>query len=336
MNDLNEPASNCCTRARADPPDDAGIAPARMAPGDAVTPEYSGLVTIEATEFRMGSNSEEGFRADGEGPARPVHCDAFRIARHAVTNAEFARFVEATGYVTDAEACGWSFVFQGSVSETVRCRAERTSADAPWWLQVPGACWVKPEGPDSNVRERMDHPVTHVSWRDATAYCGWSGTRLPTEAEWECAARGGLDGRTYPWGDTLTIDGGHRCNIWQGEFPEVNFGSDGYLGTAPVHAFEANGYDLYNVSGNVWEWCADWFSPSYHRVTRSANPLYLIPTGSRSMRGGSFLCHSSYCNRYRVAARASNTPHSSTSNCGFRVAADCVAGAERGAAGERL
>ena len=173
-----------------------------------------------------------------------------------------------------------------------------------------------------DIRDRLDHPVTHVSWNDAMAYCRWTGTRLPTEAEWECAARGGLERKIYPWGDRLTVGGRHMCNIWQGEFPDLNHGTDGYLGTAPVASYEANGYGLYNIAGNVWEWCEDWFSPKYHRVTRLANPRYLIPTGNRSMRGGSFLCHHSYCNRYRVAARSHNTPGSFTNHCGFRIAAD--------------
>ncbi|MDH3413846.1 MAG: formylglycine-generating enzyme family protein, partial [Gammaproteobacteria bacterium] len=188
-----------------------------------------------------------------------------------------------------------------------------------WWLAVEGACWSRPEGTGSNVAERMDHPVTHVSWNDAKAYCRWSGTQLPTEAEWERAARGGLEGKTYPWGNELLPDAQHRCNIWQGTFPTEDLATDGFAGTAPVSAYEPNGYGLYNVVGNIWEWCEDWFSPNYHRVTRSENPRYVIPTGRRSMRGGSFLCHHSYCNRYRVAARSSNTPDSTTSNCGFRV-----------------
>ncbi|CAM4217124.1 formylglycine-generating enzyme required for sulfatase activity [Paenibacillus endophyticus] len=192
----------------------------------------------------------------------------------------------------------------------------------PWWLVVAGASWNHPEGPDSSIENRLDHPVVHVSWNDAAAFCEWSGTRLPTEAEWEYAARGGLKGKTYPWGDLLKPGGKHMCNIWQGKFPVKNNASDGFVGTAPVRSFEPNGYGLYNVSGNVWEWCADWFSPDYHRQTSNIKPRCLHETGNRSMRGGSYLCHRSYCNRYRVAARSSNTPDSSTGNCGFRVVMD--------------
>ena len=282
------------------------------------------LITIENPEFYMGTDSQEGFTRDGEGPQRRVRCDSFRISPHAVTNEEFQRFVAATGYVTTAEHLGSSFVFHLFVPPKLKQKVTNVPADIPWWLPIEGAYWAQPEGPgsDRDFAERMDHPVTHISWFDAKAYCNWSGTRLPSEAEWECAARGGLDKKIYPWGDTLVIAGRHLCNIWQGEFPNHNTAEDGYIGTAPVDAYEPNGYGLYNVSGNVWEWCEDWFSPNYHRVTRPLNPRYMIPTGQRVMRGGSFLCHASYCNRYRVAARSCNTPDSSTNHCGFRVAAD--------------
>lgn len=270
----------------------------------------------------MGTDSDVGYAADGEGPQRRVTCDGFRIARCAVTNAEFGRFVEATHYQTDAERYGWSFVFHLFVSPEVMQTVQGAPVDTPWWLKVPDACWRRPEGPDSDLAGRLDHPVTHVSWRDARMYCLWTGTRLPTEAEWECAARGGLENKAYPWGDSLTTGGRHRCNIWQGRFPDHNTAGDGYVGTAPVNSYEPNGFGLYNVAGNVWEWCQDWFSPNYHKVTKSVNPRYVVPTGRRSIRGGSFLCHRSYCHRYRVAARSSNTPTSSTSHCGFRVVED--------------
>ncbi|KAA3620949.1 MAG: formylglycine-generating enzyme family protein [Proteobacteria bacterium] len=270
---------------------------------------------LEEGDFEMGTGDHEGFAGDGEGPPRRVRLAPFAIATCAVSNAEYARFVEQTGYRTDAEQYGSSFVFHGFVDPA---RGERVK-DIPWWVRVAGACWRRPEGPGSTVSDRMDHPVVHVSWFDAVAYCRWSGTRLPTEAEWEYAARGGLRGARYPWGDELTPKGAHRCNIWQGSFPDVDSGADGYVGTAPVDAYEPNGFGLYNACGNVWEWCADTFSPNYHRVTRDLDPIYLVPTGRRSMRGGSYLCHDSYCNRYRVAARSSNTPDSSTGHCGFRI-----------------
>jgi formylglycine-generating enzyme required for sulfatase activity len=168
----------------------------------------------------------------------------------------------------------------------------------------------------------MDHPVIHVTWNDAAAFATWAGKRLPTEAEWEYAARGGLVGKRYVWGDELTPDGEHRCNIWQGTFPTVNSRDDGYAGTCPVTTYEPNGYGLYNMAGNVWEWCSDWFSASYHRTAETTNPSGPPSGSARVMRGGSYLCHESYCNRYRVAARTSNTPDSSTGNLGFRCAAD--------------
>ncbi len=268
--------------------------------------------------FLMGT-TDRRFPDDGEGPVREVTLDPFEIACHAVTNMQFGDFVRATGYTTDAERFGWSFVFEALLSEAQRKTLQARSAEVPWWIQTPHAYWAQPEGADSTVLERLDHPVVHVSWNDAKAYCHWSGTRLPTEAEWEMAARGGLSQALYAWGDELMPEGKHRCNIWQGEFPSRNTAEDGYLATAPVHAFEPNGYGLHNVAGNVWEWCEDYFSPSYHHSTASDNPLNLQPSPLRSLRGGSFLCHESYCNRYRVGARSSNTPDTSTSNIGFRV-----------------
>ncbi|MFB3110802.1 MAG: formylglycine-generating enzyme family protein, partial [Gemmatimonadales bacterium] len=188
--------------------------------------------------------------------------------------------------------------------------------------QVFGADWRHPEGPHSNINGHPDHPVVHISWYDALAYCTWEGMRLPTEAEWEYAARGGLEQKRYPWGDEREPDGQHRMNVWQGAFPNQNTVDDGYFGTAPVSAFRPNGYGLFNMTGNVWEWCSDWFSPTFY-----ANGSRDNPTGPRSgdakvIRGGSYLCHDSYCNRYRVAARTRNTPDSSTGNMGFRCARD--------------
>jgi sulfatase modifying factor 1 len=268
--------------------------------------------------FRMGSNDKR-FPDDGEGPVRQVSVGEFAIACFAVSNLQFGDFVRATGYVTDAERYGWSFVFAPFLPEQTRREIGSHASETPWWIPVPHAWWAQPEGPPGTVLDRLDHPVVHVSWNDAIAYCKWSGTRLPTEAEWEMAARGGLEQATYPWGNELTPGGRHRCNIWQGHFPERNTIEDGYAGTAPVHAFEPNGYGLYNMAGNVWEWCEDYFSPRYHHVAGARDPLQGEPTPHRSLRGGSYLCHESWCNRYRVAARSSNTPDSSAGNTGFRV-----------------
>lgn len=284
--------------------------------------DTSHFVHLKGGEFLMGTESNEGFPSDGEGPIRKVKLKEFHISPYTVTNQDFKAFVDATGYKTEAEQFGWSFVFHLLASQKIKDKIRQVPHGLPWWLPVEGAYWRKPEGPDSDINDSVNHPVIHVSWNDANAYCKWSGTRLPTEAEWEYAARGGLIQKTYPWGDVLEQDGNHHCNIWQGTFPKVNTASDGYIGTAPVDTYKPNGYGLYNMSGNVWEWCSDWFTPKYHTQTSNENPRFMKPTGKRSMRGGSFLCHHSYCNRYRVAARSSNTPDSSTSNCGFRVVVD--------------
>ncbi|GAB3033448.1 formylglycine-generating enzyme family protein [Natronobiforma cellulositropha] len=265
----------------------------------------------------MGTDTDVGFPEDGEGPAREVTLEPFAVSAHAVTNAEFYRFVRATDYTTDAERYGWSFVFADFPTE--EADTVGTAGDAEWWAGVEGATWFRPEGPGSSVRDRLSHPVVHVSWNDAVAYCEWAGARLPTEAQWEYAARGGRERTHFPWGDDLEPDGEHRCNVWQGEFPTHNTAADGYEGTAPVDAYGPNGYGLYNVVGNVWEWCRDWFDPDYHETSADANPTGPADGDAKSMRGGSYLCHDSWCNRYRLAARSQNTPDSSSGNVGFRV-----------------
>ncbi len=281
----------------------------------------AGMVRMESGTFLMGSDSPEAWAADGEGPVRRVVLSPFLIDACAVTNREFQAFVEATGYRTEAERFDWSYVFHAFVSKRALKKGDFRPLDGlGWWYGVAGACWRRPEGPGSNVRKRLDHPVVHVSWNDASAYCSWAGKRLPTEAEWEYAARGGLEQKRYPWGDELTPDGRHRCNIWQGRFPDHNTAEDGYTGTAPVRAFRPNGYGLYNMSGNIWEWCGDWFSPDHRTKEESTNPTGPEIGEQKVMKGGSHLCHDSYCNRYRVAARTGNTPDSSTSHCGFRCA----------------
>lgn len=277
-------------------------------------------VAIPSGSFHMGDAFGEGYATDGEIPVHEVELDGFRIDATAVTNRMFVTFVEATGYRTEAEQYGSSAVFHLLVAAPEGDVIGR-SAGAPWWINVRGADWAHPGGPFSDWQEIPNHPVVHVSWHDATAYCQWAGRRLPTEAEWEYAARGGLKCKRYAWGDELTPGGEHRCNKWQGTFPTSNTKDDGFLGTAPVKSFPANGYGLYEVAGNVWEWCNDWFLPKYYRNSPKENPPGPTIGAGRVMRGGSYLCHESYCNRYRVAARTSNTPESSSGNCGFRTVA---------------
>ena len=278
------------------------------------------MLDLPGGAFRMGDESVWAYPGDGEGPVHDVVVDPFRIDAHAVTNDAFAAFVDATGHRTDAEQYGWSFVFGGFLPDDFP--DTRAVEGAPWWRQVYGADWRHPEGPQSELGDRGDHPVIHVSWRDAVAYCAWSGTRLPTEAEWEYAARGGAVGAAFPWGDELEPGGEHRMNVFQGTFPGRNTVADGYAGTAPVGAFPPNRFGLYNVTGNVWEWCADWYDPGYYARAPRERPTGPERGEHRVMRGGSYLCHISYCRRYRVSARSGNEPDSTTGNLGFRVAAD--------------
>ncbi len=271
----------------------------------------------------MGNDGSDANPFDGEGPLRPVTMSSFLLDIIAVTNEQFSRFVQSTGYVSTAERDGWSFVFGPFVPEALRSSAQPVPT-TPWWWAVEGACWSQPEGSGSTIEDRLDHPVVHVAHEDAVAFATWAGKRLPTEAEWEYAARGGLDGATYPWGDELCPNGTWRCNIWQGRFPEENAAGDGYLGTAPAGAFEPNGYGLLQMVGNVWEWTADRWT------TDHADGPLRDPTGpavgdERVRRGGSHLCHDSYCNRYRVAARDHSHPADTTANIGFRCAADVAA-----------
>ncbi|XP_063267411.1 formylglycine-generating enzyme isoform X4 [Prinia subflava] len=217
------------------------------------------MVPIPGGTFTMGTR-EPGIPQDGEGPARSVRLRAFLMDQYEVSNRHFQSFVTATGYVTEAEKFGDSFVFEGMLSEAVKADIHQAVAAAPWWLPVKGASWKHPEGPGSSISSRMDHPVVHVSWNDAVAFCAWAGKRLPTEAEWEYGCRGGLENRLFPWGNKLQPKGQHYANIWQGEFPTNNTAEDGYKGTAPVSAFPPNGFGLYNMVGNAWEWTSDWWA----------------------------------------------------------------------------
>lgn len=276
---------------------------------DRASRDIRNMAAIPAGLFQVGCEGPEAYHADGEGPVRRVATAGFLIDRAAVTNAAFAKFVAATGYVTEAEEIGWSFVFAAQVHPRAASQARPAPFGAPsWWAVVPGASWSRPDGPGSSHLDRHDHPCVHVSWNDAVAYADWAGKRLPTEDEWEIAARGGLEGATYPWGDELEPGGEHRCNIWQGRFPDDNTADDGWLSTAPAESYAPNGYGLFNMVGNIWEWTAGRWSPGQDRL--------------RAMRGGSYLCHDSYCRRYRVSARTANTPDSASSHVGFRCVAD--------------
>lgn len=225
--------------------------------------------------------------------------------------------------MTDAERFGWSYVFWLLAEPGAQSAALGRMASAPWWIAVPGADWRHPGGPGSDAARLPAHPVVHVSWRDASAFCVRGGGRLPTEAEWEYAARGGLVGARYPWGDELTPGGFHRANIWQASFPDRNTAEDGWVwvGTSPVRSYLPNGYGLYQIAGNVWEWGVDYWGVD-HDACSARDPQGPLPVTQRVVRGGSYLCHASYCNRYRVAARTSNTPDSSTGNLGFRFVAE--------------
>jgi formylglycine-generating enzyme required for sulfatase activity len=260
------------------------------------------------------------FREDGEGPARPVALKPFLLDAHAVTNRRFAAFVAATGYRTDAERFGWSYVFHAFVPTGLGALAPEGT---PWWRKVDGAFWAAPEGPGSDAMDRPDHPAVHVSWADAAAFAAWAGGRLPTEAEWEHAAKGGDDAARFPWGaDEPSDRNAVHCNIWQGDFPRVNTAADGFVGTAPVDAFRPNAYGLFNMCGNVWEWCADAFRVRSLSAAAKARNRAATAEKERVMKGGSYLCHRSYCYRYRIAARSGRSPDTSAGHTGFRVAYD--------------
>jgi len=287
------------------------------------TGSTAGMKLLPGGEFLMGNEGDYGFPADGEGPIHSVHLDPFYLDATCVTNKQFNDFINATHYQTEAETFGWSFVFYGHLTPAQQATAVRSRVlGSEWWCRIDGATWRHPEGPKTNIKKRWSHPALHVSWNDALAYCAWAGKRLPTEAEWEFAARGGLAQQRFPWGDELEPHGKHRMNVWQGTFPSHNTEADGHYGPAPAKSYPANGYGLYNLTGNIWEWCWDGFDPTYYQHSPRENPTGPTATDRRIMRGGSYLCHASYCNRYRTDARSANTPDSSTGNLGFRCARD--------------
>ncbi len=308
-------------------------------------PEPAGMVWIVGGEYAMGTDSDVGW--PDEKPAHRVRVDGFWMDAAEVSNSQFRAFVDATGYVTTAEKAP-------SVDEIMKQVPPGTPRPSPdklvpgslvfqptkgpvdlrdytqWWHWTPGASWRHPEGPDSNLDGREDHPVVQVSWDDAVAYAKWAGKRLPTEAEWEFAARGGLEGKPYVWGDEPLSETNPQCNIWQGEFPYHNTAKDGFERTAPVKHYAANGYGLYDMAGNVWEWCADWYQRDLYR-RRAGHGVVVNPTGpdrpddptqpytpQRVQRGGSFLCNDSYCSRYRPSARHGCSPDTGMSHVGFR------------------
>ena len=301
-------------------------------------PSADGMVRVPGGTFRMGSDDHY----PEEAPAHNVRVDPYLVDCHAVTNAQFGKFVDATGYVTLAERPANAEDYPGAKPEllapsSVMFKKAAAAVDLRnhynWWVYVAGANWRHPRGPASSIRALMDHPVVHVAFEDAEAYATWAGKALPTEAEWEFAARGGLEGAEFAWGDELTPGGKSMANTWQGEFPWQNLCQDGYEWTAPVKAFPPNGYGLYEMTGNVWEWTTDWYQ-DHGKITKPCctmenprggssedsfdprTPNVRIPR--RVMKGGSYLCAPNYCRRYRPAARMAQPIDTSTCHVGFR------------------
>lgn len=314
MTNATKPDGSCCVPTRAErhqlqTPAASGVGNARAVHQIVAIPGGRGLLGTDRPQSPV----------DEEGPLRTMRIKAFWMDATAVTNARFAAFVAATGYQTEAERLGDSFVFKGFLPADT---AEQNAVvAAPWWRMVRGANWQCLTGPDHQSLLQPDDPVVHISWNDANAFASWAGGRLPSEAEWEHAARGGRGDVMFPWGDEAPDESGFfPCNIWQGVFPDQNTEKDGYFGVAPAHSFTPNGYGLYNMAGNVWEWTSQAFKvKSLKREVRNAHQG---KTGYKVVKGGSFLCHISYCFRYRIAARTANSPDSSTSHQGFRLVYD--------------
>ena len=293
-------------------------------PASAIAPVKAGgvpegMIRVPGGRSFVGTDRPE-IPQDGEGPERAVTLADFGLEATTVTVERFAAFVAATGYITEAERFGWTAVFFGDQKHL--SDASKVGSRLPWWHSVDDANWRQPEGPGSTVEHRMDHPVTQVSWADAKAFATWVGGRLPTEAEWEHAARGGSHRQRFPWGDAEPDDTTIYANIWQGQFPHHNTGADGHERTAPARSFEPNALGFYSMAGNVWEWTADPFKVrSLSRQARLRN-AQALEHSEKVLKGGSFLCHISYCYRYRIAARMALSPDSAASNAGFRVAYD--------------
>ncbi|HWW42231.1 formylglycine-generating enzyme family protein, partial [Pedobacter sp.] len=307
-----------------------------------------GMVWIPGGEFSMGGVNPVGMNDGGHesmNDARPVHrvyVGGFYMDETEVTNAEFAAFVKSTGYITVAEQKPTREEFPGAPEENlvagsvVFIPTEITDLNNQyqWWSYVHGANWKHPSGPDSDLKGKENYPVVHIAWDDANAYSKWAGKRLPTEAEWEFAARGGKAGELFTWGNQFKPDGKWMANIYQGKFPAHDEGSDGFPGIAPVKQFPANAYGLYDMAGNVWEWCIDWYRPDYYQNLSKAgvaknpkgpNTSYdpSEPTEKKKVqRGGSFLCTDQYCTRYMVGTRGKGEYRSSTNHIGFRCVKD--------------
>ncbi|HEV8003352.1 MAG TPA: formylglycine-generating enzyme family protein [Planctomycetaceae bacterium] len=319
----------------------------KSSPAEPTASVPPGMVWIPGGEFTMGTDADLGWVE--EKPAHRARVDGFWMDETDVTNAQFRRFVDATGYVTTAEkAPNVDEIMAQMPPGTPRPPKEKlvpaalvftpTKGPVPlndfsqWWTWTPGANWRHPAGPASSIEGKDDHPVVQVSWDDAVAYAKWDGKRLPTEAEWEFAARGGLDNKPYVWGDDPPTDTTIHANIWQGEFPYKNTAADGFVNTSPVRTFKPNGYGLYDMSGNVWQWCSDWYQMNLYRE-RAGKGIVINPPGPpksfdprqpysplRVQKGGSFLCNDSYCSRYRPSARHGCTPDTGMSHIGFRCA----------------
>lgn len=301
--------------------------------------EPAGMLWIPGGQFWMGAYEEDkGIFSDAV-PRHLVYVDGFWMDRTEVTNAQFDEFVRATGYKTIAEREIDPREFPGADPQNLvpgsavfTPPADQVPLDnfLQWWQYLPGASWRHPEGPQSDLTDRMNHPVVHVAWLDAAAYAEWAGKRLPSEAEWEFAARGGLDRARYVWGEDNQPAGRCQANIWQGHFPDRNTAEDGYARSAPVASYPPNGFGLYDMSGNVWEWCADWYQPDYYQHSPKRNPpgpdSSYDPeepqTAKRVQRGGSFLCCDQYCVRYRPGARHKGGVDSGASHTGFRCVKD--------------
>jgi sulfatase modifying factor 1 len=303
-----------------------------------------GMIWIPGSVFRMGSDHHY----PEEAPAHKVKVRGFWIDPHTVTNREFLRFVEATGHVTLAEKPANEADYPEAKPEMLapssvvfRKTAGPVDLGNPysWWTYVPGADWRHPRGPDSTLQDLMDHPVVHVAFEDAEAYARWAGKELPTEAEWELAARGGLDGAEYVWGDELMPGGKPMANTWQGRFPWENLLEDGHEWTAPVGSFPPNGYGLYDMAGNVWQWTSDWYRPDYYARLAAVGGVARNPQGPLSPfdpseptekkkvhRGGSFLCTNQYCSRYIVGTRGKGEVSTGTNHLGFRCVKDAAVG----------